>query len=143
MVVAMGKLLGSVDFPPTEASFERREPFSQAGFPSIDLLPSSNQTNDDAPSVMTIHHAAKEFGFRHLKICLTLLLAHKVCQMLRVPRTLRLIEYRNPLNRWLRRHKIGVAKMHDVLNKAFHFPGSFGFLAFLAPFLRLRVFISR
>ena len=50
MVVAVGQLLGRVNLPTSKAAFERRKPLGQTRLAGVDLLPSADQANDDAPS---------------------------------------------------------------------------------------------
>src|SRR6478672_3581707 len=102
MVVAMSQLLRSIDFPISKALLERGKPLGQARFTRVDLLSSADEANDRAPTVMSVHDANEKLWLRHLKICLPLLLTHEVSQMLGVPCALRLVEDRDPLDRWLR-----------------------------------------
>jgi hypothetical protein len=92
---------------------------------------------------MSVHDADKELGFGHLKVWPSLLLLHKVGEMLRIPRSLRLIKHRDPLNRRLRRDQIAIPEMHDVLHEAFHFPGGIRLLARFSSLSQLRMLIAR
>jgi hypothetical protein len=50
------------------------------------------KADDCAPVVMPVQNANKELGFGHFKVRLSLLLLHKVGEMLRIPCALRLVK---------------------------------------------------
>src|SRR5262245_10202953 len=101
--------------------FEGGEPFSKPGFARVDLLASPNETDDCAPVSVSIHDAHQKLGLRLIKISLTPLLGHEFSKVCAVPSTLRLVKNRNPLNWRMGGPKIGITKVHNILDEAFYF----------------------
>src|SRR5215472_8276227 len=103
--------------PIRKRTFERPQPFLDAGFARIDFLAFTHQADDRAPICVAIHDAEQELRLRHGEAEVPTLLPHELRGLLDIPCSLRLIEDGDFLNwRGVRRERI-VPEMMDILDE--------------------------
>jgi hypothetical protein len=81
-------------------------------------LATADQTNNNAPTLVAIHHTDQKLGLRHVEVNVTALSLHEPRSLIAGPCSLRLIEHHNTLVGWGTIPQRLIPKMVNVLNEA-------------------------
>src|SRR5690625_1994569 len=112
--------------PICKAVAQSRQPFTDTGFTSIDLLTATYQTNHHRPIWVPVHTRNQKLRLGLLKAGYCFLASHKARSLLQVPSPLRFIKESNMLNwRLIRVSQAIITKVMNVLNEHLHFAARF------------------
>src|ERR1043166_2074138 len=119
-VLAVMELIRNINLPRRKGPINRLQPFPNSGLTRVDLLSSSNETEDNGPIGVSIEAREQELGLGLRKLSYATLALHEICGLGKIPSALGFIENRNVFDRGFGIFQALIPEVMNVLDEGLY-----------------------